>query len=465
MRQYRRVTARWTITAALTMQTAAQIGAAAADNCDQTFGTDEDGNPFLPGTTLAGALRSALADRHGGYRSAESEAVRTLFGHLDSGESALIVFDSVAEPASVRSAIRDGVRIGATSGVAEDKFKYDRELTLAGLGFPLRLDLLIPDPEHESELLRLLCDALAGLTDGAIRLGARRSRGLGACQARAFRARRYDLTTAAGWEMQADDGDPMVLPETIEAKETAAAAVAQAGGLLAAAPQDRRERCTLKFDLSVKHTLLIRSPGQRADSADMIHLTESGLPVLSGTSIAGAFRSQAVRILRTLQNPQTAVLVDDLFGKSPELAAADKKPTGSRIHVEEPSITNSRSYRQTRNKVDRFTGGTIDAALFDEEPCVGGRVRFRMVVRNPTPDDIGLMVLLARDLIEGTLPIGGEASVGRGVFRGTVTAHLPSRAAPVTLAPSPEAQGSAVLSGMDAGEFAAEYLARLKGAA
>jgi len=64
----RSVFARWTITASLEFETAAQLGAHDADNCDSTFGRSQDGTPVLHGATLAGALRSAIGDVLAGYR-------------------------------------------------------------------------------------------------------------------------------------------------------------------------------------------------------------------------------------------------------------------------------------------------------------------------------------------------------------------------------------------------------------
>ncbi len=450
--EIRSVTARWVVTATLEMKSASQIGSQKADNADSTFERDTSGAQVLRGSTLAGALRSALTDSRLGYRVREQEPenkhepeneIAKLFGSAKTHESPLIVFDALSSD-TPHPSIRDGVRLDPKTGLAADKAKYDSELSLPGLTFPLRMELIVPSTDKEAELLRLLADALAALTsdappcdtigpanapesdEGAIHLGARRSRGLGACQARDFRARRYDMTSPQGWieYAQSNPCDPFAGPDT-PLKATAADAIKAVGGTLAREATDKRRRLRLDFDLTIPGTLLIRAPGQNAASADVAHLAEKGLPLLSGQSLAGALRARAERIVHTLNLPNGDKQVNDLFGKSPELARADKKPTGSRVFVGETVITDSRSYRQTRTKIDRFTGGTVDGALFDEEPCVGGQVRVGVEVRDPKPEDIGLLLLVARDLVEGLLPLGGEASIGRGVLRGRVTATLP----------------------------------------
>jgi CRISPR/Cas system CSM-associated protein Csm3 (group 7 of RAMP superfamily) len=83
-------------------------------------------------------------------------------------------------------------------------------------------------------------------------------------------------------------------------------------------------------------------------------------------------------------------------------------------------------------KIDRFTGGTIDTALFDEEPVVGGRVGFDVEIRNPEAAEVALLLMAARDLLDGLMTLGGEASVGRGRLCGSIQAILPDHVGVVT---------------------------------
>ena len=80
--------------------------------------------------------------------------------------------------------------------------------------------------------------------------------------------------------------------------------------------------------------------------------------------------------------------------------------------------------KQTRNRIDRFTGGTIDSALFDSEPIwqvkdsKEGLVSFEVTVKECSENEAGLMFVLLRDLWMGKLTFGGEASIGRGRLHG-----------------------------------------------
>jgi hypothetical protein len=83
---------------------------------------------------------------------------------------------------------------------------------------------------------------------------------------------------------------------------------------------------------------------------------------------------------------------------------------------------------QNRVSIDRFTGGARDTALFNERPLFGTadtNVCLSMRLILPTAADetrfhgqIGLLLLLLKDVWTGDLPFGGEASVGRGRLRG-----------------------------------------------
>ncbi|WP_395146414.1 RAMP superfamily CRISPR-associated protein [Armatimonas sp.] len=428
----RKILARWVVTAQLTLTSASQIGTEDSESADSTFARDAKGQVVLPGTTLAGALRSALEDQLVGYRTKDSGGAGKLFGDMKYHESPLMVFDAVAAPKSVAATIRDGVRIKPQSRLAADGLKYDRELALPGLTFPIRLELAVPEGEvwaKEEALLTQLCLALEALAGGHIRFGARKSRGLGECRVSAWKAKRYPLTTLDEWRAYAktDHENPL---GSVAAQPTLRAALGEHYPNLANQP-DKRQALRLEFDCSLPGTLLIRTPGVRATDPDMVHLTEQGKQLLSGTSLAGALRSHCGRIAKTMGWNDT--LVPSLFGTAPE--ESKNGLTASRVQVSEATLLESEARKQTRVKIDRFTGGALDTALFDQQVATRGQVQFTVELRAPEkPSQMGLLLLAARDLVEGLLPLGGESSIGRGVLKGRVTAHFPDGGAPLTLA-------------------------------
>lgn len=95
--------------------------------------------------------------------------------------------------------------------------------------------------------------------------------------------------------------------------------------------------------------------------------------------------------------------------------------TASRIWVEETVIERPLELVHTRVAIDRFTGGAYPGALFSEQPLFGTpetQVEIRCWIPNPREWEIGLLLLLLKDLWTGDLPLGGESSIGRGRLQG-----------------------------------------------
>jgi CRISPR/Cas system CSM-associated protein Csm3 (group 7 of RAMP superfamily) len=146
------------------------------------------------------------------------------------------------------------------------------------------------------------------------------------------------------------------------------------------------------------------------------------VPILSGTSLAGALRARALRISKTLGTDERAEsTINRLFGlkiKSPK-----DRPTASRLIVNEAIVENTMDLVQSRIKIDRFTGGSFPTALFSEQPVFGKNntmIRIAVAIQQPTDAEIGLLLLLLKDLWTGDLPLGGEISVGRGRLQGII---------------------------------------------
>lgn len=414
----RKIAERWVIEGTLRLETAASFGGGAGEITDVMILRDHRGAPFIPGTSLAGALRSHLADLLGGYGSREDDRVARLFGgarqkerETESGyQSPLIVFDAPLGSAE-DTEIRDGVKIDARTGTAEKAKKFDAELLAPGTEFRLRFDLVIEERQRDQNLVATLAAALSGLTDGSIHLGGRRSRGRGRVSAGPWRARRFDLTTREGWlrwlstvpgERLPDDTDDW--PKDVAGED------------------DRRERFIADLAIRFDGPLLIGAPNTSASGPDVMHLKSGGQSVLPGTSVAGVLRNRALRIARVVRNGMEDAdrWVDGLFGPSFQgTKGSGVPPRASRLRVSENPITDER-LRTTRIAIDRFTQAPVDGALLEEEASYGGTVeKLRLEIRNPRKGEPGLLLLLIKDLLDGDLPLGGTSSVGRGRVQGS----------------------------------------------
>lgn len=436
----------------LVLETPAHFGNGAVRSgalLDMTLITDEfDGRPMIPGTTIAGALRSYLRERLHGYgeEEASDQGIGWLFGtkvQTDEGEqSLLIIEDALAHSYSI--SFRDGVRIDSQIGIAQDQAKFDFEVLEAGSCFDLHFELALTPDHPADQLLPLLAAALQGFESGEIRLGLRKRRGYGQCKVMQWQVSRYNLMNPielCGW---------LETPSLDHRQSQKSAAIVEALHVAADSTDSREQlRLTAQFGLQ-NSSILIRSGfGESNDAPDFVHLhakdRDGNLrPVIPGTSWTGVIRHRALRIANTIADSRqipasdpVPQLINQLFGDMPTQAGNKSQASGhaSKVQIDETVIENGHSLYQTRVRIDRFTGGALDTALFEEAPVYGTaetRVTMNLHVRNPERYEIGLLLLILKDLWTGDLPIGGETSVGRGRLQGhhaevAITAQSASR--------------------------------------
>lgn len=406
----------------LVLQTPAHFGNGDGDEVtDMPLLLDpyDNKSPLLTGASLAGALRNYVRELNsttspdllfGGDKEGDK-------GNEEGEQSPLIVADSLGENSG--KTIRAGVRIDGKTRTAVDKALFDVQLWQAGTTFPLRFELLIGQKDDAAKLCQALATALDGLSSGHITLGARKRRGYGEVEVTEWRVKRYDLTKQkqlCDWLEHGND----TLPD--EAKVTSLKEALDVQTLL----EDNRQFFNLNATFALQGSLLIRAnEGQGDIGPDMVHLhakqpTGKSKPIISGTSLAGALRARAHRIANTFAPENKAnELIVDVFGGTPH---GKKGMQASRLTVKEKVIENGRAdLVQNRVSIDRFTGGARDAALFNEQPVFAAdetRVTVDLHLRNPKKSDIGLLLLLLKDLWTEDLPLGGESSVGRGRLQG-----------------------------------------------
>lgn len=451
----RRLTARWVIQGDLELETATHFGGSGRSFTDMPLLRDalEDDKPLLTGASLAGALRSHLADCAAGYSQDESSAVAELFGGAprtatprkkplqdeDQGsQSSLVIFDSVGVLAGGAIESRDGVSIDATSGTAKEGKKFDLEVLPAGTRFEIRMDLLVSSTEEEPGQVGALATALRALEEGEINLGARGTRGLGKCRVSSWRVGRFALDSAGAWKtwLATDPENPLAAAEP-QQRLTDAIVAALPGETAMASLADQRDRFSAKLTLSWPQAgLLVRSAGSEPEDPDSVHLRSGGEAVLPGTSVAGALRARATRICRLFSADAEGAeaVVAGVFGprmgdRTP--GEEENEAAASRLRVSENTVPAGEEVHRlqpSRIRVDRFTGGVVHGALFTEEPLYGGRTELKLELRSPQPGEMGLILLLIKDLLTGDLPLGGTSSVGRGVAAGSASLTLEGQA-------------------------------------
>lgn len=436
----RKIAARIILECDLVLETPAHFGNGdASEMTDLPVAADffDGKTPVLTGASIAGALRSYLVTREQGFQKADetitlnnkekSHAV-ILFGGTkgdDTGkQSPLIIEDAFGQGKSFAIETREGVKIESKSRTAANDMLYSRQLWEAGTTFKLRFELLLEHDAENEKRKQALATALAGFNDGSITLGARKRRGYGRVRTQNWKVHTYDLITKGGLLDWIKNGGNK-LSETDVVPDPATAL-----GVTSLSEDNRRE-FRLDAEFTLDSSMLIRGSGAEDVGPDMEHLhSKRGgkrVPIISGTSLAGALRARAEKIANTITQKKKEYednvreLIDGMFGSD---NAANGHPKASRLIVSESEIKDATNdLVQSRVSIDRFTGGALDTALFTEAPVFKTdktRIKINLRLQKPGEPEIGLLLLLLKDLWTSDLAIGGEVSVGRGRLRGKI---------------------------------------------
>ena len=391
---------------------------------------NKKGEAFIPGTSMAGVLRSAIAGLY------DVTTAEVLFGNAeeDGNQSCIMIRDVILQDTDI--IIRDGVAIDPISGTGKDKGKYDFEAVERNAHGELNMEItireknrsesFIPLPEYRHEpyyqkgdMFGELAATLADLLTQGVRVGSLTSKGFGRVksetEASFFEFNFTEGRDAEAWMRYLEKGE---LPQAAYTSSKIAA-------------QHDKNSFVIKAMFSVQSSLLVRDAEAAEDyvadnTVSAVQMRSCGDYVIPGTSVKGALRSKALKILLAVsgnQRKKAERFIDRLMGTSGNTASEDGKK--SRLLVDETYIAEKDLFEmeQTRNRIDRFTGGTVDNALFTEVPVWQRSkgvpvVTVGLEVTHCSAAEAGLMLLLLKELWLGNLPLGGGKAVGRGTLRG-----------------------------------------------
>ena len=375
------------------------IGSGRDEHSDIDVLRDSEGKVYIPATSFAGVLRHTikLDDSYKGKLEHFWGTSKEEQNHQRLRQSSVRIDDLLpVDKSSV--VIRDGVKINNKKGIAEDKGKFDYEVIEPGARFNLHIEVTLDGIEDDFKKI-MLATIINLLKEGKIRIGAKTNSGFG----------RINLV------------DEKICIFDFSKKEDVLRWLKQDLSVLSALGADpfelKPKTFTISADFVIKNSLIVRSYIFDPDKPDIENIKSNGKPVLPGTSIKGAIRARAERIVKTLGKSES--VISDLFGEVDEKKKLAKK---GRITVEESVIDGYPEEVQTRIKIDRFTGGTIESALLETKPLFskkdGKVINLKITIRDYKDHEAGLMLLVLKDLWTGDLPIGGEKAVGRGVLEG-----------------------------------------------
>lgn len=411
---------------------------------DALVAVDVNGLPYLPGTSLAGVIRSMLDPEKkssvwGYQRSNEGHGSEIIVsdGHVLDMNGRVVdgiredllkdnLEDKVLDVLKYELPIRQHVRINHV-GTAEKTGKFDEQVVLAGTRFCFEVEIVTDKENIES-----MDEVVKAVRHDTFRIGGGSRKGFGSIEVVSVQTRVLNLAQDMNLYLQ---------------KSSNLDLSAEWPGWQQSTSDILHDKAwtTYKIDLLAQDFLLMGSgfadPNGDADitavkARKIVWTTnpakvEENMLLIPATSLKGALRHRTVyhynKILKRyaqegvclsdLANPAE---INKLFG-----SANGKEITRGKVLFEDLIADAAQPKLMNHVAIDRFTGGAMDGALYAEQVDeVSGREFHTEVKVNKADvaeDAILAFEMALTDLTTGLLPLGGGVNRGHGIFTGSFT--------------------------------------------
>jgi len=456
------------VTGRLKTLTGLHIGTGdATETTDSPVHRNVNGDIIIPGTAIAGALRT-VATRiapHLGYGKCIALEenpqpklcdclVCNLFGSINIGKSSedgkaskLWIYDAVLTN-DIKASIRDGVGIDRETGASSRKAraKYDFEVVPKDSVFSFKTALQDDVSEDEE---RLLSTVLAEWQNERGYLGGNIARGMGNIQLEEIKVFSINFSNVSMLmkflkeddEIKAADEEKDWLERNInDARQ-------QVKNDIGIADNEYFYNSFAQIDLTLKFTggFVINDILRSVQSGfDFCPKMENGKFIFPGSSFRGILRSHAEKIARSLvtlnsnnasdflnrcpacntfadkEDPLTSCnaflreyklahkneeIKDDKLCLACQVFGSSFK--GSRLYVSDGKMINSPKIKiMDFLAIDRFTGGGKEGAKFDAIVLWQPKFKLRIFIENPKEWQLGWLMLVMKDLKEGLVSFG-----------------------------------------------------------
>lgn len=413
------------------------VGSGHTSLTDKDIIRDRRGKPFIPGSALAGIGESILkkyapdqdaitADSN--KKKQKSPWLKHYMGDVkkstqddpnaESIESRILFYDAnvlESEAEKGRISVRDGVGLDEWK-TARKTQKYDYEILEPGLVFVTLIEQNIFNnslKDNTEKIDEPVADLIArDWKEGKVYLGAKTSRGYGAIQDVIIKTRKFDFNNKESVEAYAGF-DPF------DQKEWNNGDAFECNNELKniALKKEAEEEITLNLVLSLKGPILIRKYSTQVEKGKVLpdfsqqyvldpDNKEVQIPVIPGTTWAGAFKAHMEKLI-----PGSTA---NYFGF---VDLEKKEKQKSQIRFSESMLSGSKAKQISRNAIDRFSGGTVDGALFTEKSWYEGTTTLEISFPKNANDEFKYALAASiTDLSNGFMAVGGATSVGRGIF-------------------------------------------------
>lgn len=455
---------------------------------DATINRDANDLPFIPGTTIAGLIRHAIDEELANHLMGFIRKKNNKQGENEVEGSRLIVTEAkllnrkgkavdglfsleamcdVEDRAFLdnfkHAPIRQHAKINHR-GVTEDKGKFDEEVVPKGARFCFEIELMANPKSEEkfAEYKQNFKDLLRKLRAEGFRVGGKSRNGFG----------RIEVVGEACLYRELDLSQPSDLDLYLKKSVSLAEAWDGFEPLKLEKPQESRYT-RYKLEITPKDFLFFGS-GFGNEDVDHSYIKERFIEwnkegnigrwhshdhslVVPASSVKGALAHRTAfhfnKLAERFANEMPAEELANHSGKHNEAVCAlfgsegnddkyesnkkenatercDGKRRGHVLFSDIIKLKNKKTDKKIHNhvKIDRFTGGAIEGALFDEEalithPNEPEKLELELLVDVDERINEDQRIILAfeetlKDVCKGLLPLGGNVNKGYGQFEG-----------------------------------------------
>lgn len=405
---------------------------------DALVARDVNGFPYIPGTSIAGVVRSMIGKEESndlfGYQEGKdgkgSEVIFTEARILDSNGNVIdnmIVPDSVNDPVLKMChelPVRQHVKIGS-DGTGVKGGKFDEQVIYTGTRFCFEIEMVGAGADTAA-----FDRILEKIQNRNFRVGGGTRTGFGEIKVVSVEKALLDLTVprdlelylakssdlSGSWEGWKEAEVKEIIPD--EYDEYTLELQPRDFFLFSSGFGDSDADIT-----PVKERRIVWKDGAAAVSAQMA--------IIPATSLKGAISHRVAyhwnkRNGLYAGNPEAKTgednpAVQQLFGYQNESVQKRGNVFFSDLYVEDSGA--SREKVQHHVMVDRFTGGAIQGALFQEKLVFGADSVFRTSIflsKTVGQEYVDAFEDAVSDIANGILPLGGAVNRGHGMFTGKI---------------------------------------------
>lgn len=400
---------------------------------DATIAKDVNGLPYIPGTSIAGVVRHAIGlsaqdNNFFGFQNGDKgKGSEIIFSEAKMiGENGVAV-DGLKDvkgefyKAFDNLPVRQHVRI-TDKGVGAEHGKFDEEIIFKGTRFCFEIEVV-----SEKENRDKFTNVLDTICSSEFRIGAGSRKGFGKMEVKECKYQIYNLTEPEQLSKYLEHSSDLSQPFEGENHESS----------------DYTD--SIKYDLTlVPEDFFLFGAGFGDNEVDLVPVKEKVVDydqrkivdaniLIPASSIKGALAHRVAFNYNKQkgyfvgnENAKTGndnKAIQELFGFTSEDGKIKMRGNVLFEDIIEKDNTKEKVFNHV--SIDRFTGGAIDGALFSEKASYGNGEKFHTTItllkKKFDDDDIMSSFESAlKDIINGTLPLGGCVNKGYGCFKGTI---------------------------------------------